>query len=564
MTTSIEKDWSSLTRLVLPVLVLYTAASLRFYSLEVMEFRGDQADHHEALLGVLEGNIPLCGHRSSPDSKSMMFPPWFYYALIPGLIFGDSPLTLAGVSAASGVLAVMLCGMAAHRIIGRGWAIIPALLMATNAWAVLETRKLWAPDLMCFFATLSLYCCLLFMEKPRAWTWALALTVLCVTAQVHYSGVPLCAAVPVMWLLMRRRIPLKWWLCAAGACFLTALPFIIFESGSGFEDVAKFFGVVGGKTAREPTFRGFRFMLEILGMAGIPEYYLGPTTSELSEEFLALPKLAGVLGGSLLIIGTIMLISKLRTIAPSSNEEPEHAPAQGGGHESLSAAGNSAEIILLVFLLAPPLMFYSEPLQRCYFFVGMPAIFITVGMALKSITDGIKAKGMPAARWPALFITAILAGGGVMMSSEYIRLVNRLGGAAGPTGPSYANKLQMAEYLGQRAASNPILLADFSYPPLIEQVAADHDMASAIVAANWTGGLPHLIRFLNPAAQVWKPGMQFPDRAYILINKAAPPGITSMGRSHLVPTGEVRDFRLFEIREYRLELGPEPSDKVRQ
>ena len=529
------------------------AALLRFSRLDLMEFRGDQADHHEALLEIREGHLPLCGHVAS---SGMMFPPWFYYALVPGLALGRSPMALAAVCAASGVLAVLLCWLCARRFADPTVAFAAAMLMATSPWAVMESRKLWAPDMMPFFSALALWCCLRFLEKPSAGRWTAALLALCVGAQVHYSGLPLLATALLTWWLTGWRIPWKWWLGAGAACAVSALPFIVYEIQHGFRDVAILLGLAAGSGGGALSLRGFRMLPDLIGGAGLAQFYMAGMTSSLSAAYRPAVAIATALGGILIAGGIAESVRRLR----------------GGGPVEDSAEGtvvrSGAQIwLLLAWVVLPPLLLFREPVHRCYFFVCMPAMWVVAAAGLqRGMEIASRAPGRAAgARALACAVVSLTALAGVWTSAEILFSLARAGGTYGPYGPTYGTKMRIADFLADRSREEPVLLLDLSFPPLVRQAAQQNGEFQGLLVGAWAGGIPHLAGFIDPEARFWQPGQPVPGRVWILTGALPPSALIRKELLREKPlAGPVR-FGDFELAAYGwMDQPPPPTPEARR
>ncbi len=148
--------------------ILLLAAVLRFWRLDLAEFKGDELQVTQLAFALAQhGRWPARGILSSLGTYNS--PLFIYLEALPALLWA-SPLALTGLVAALNVLAVALAMGFARRYFGTLPALVTGVLFATAPWAVIYSRKIWEQDalppvvLIFFFALFAV----VVGRKPRA------------------------------------------------------------------------------------------------------------------------------------------------------------------------------------------------------------------------------------------------------------------------------------------------------------------------------------------------------------------------------------------------------------
>jgi len=177
------------TTLFLLLAILLLAAGLRFYHLDWVEYKLDEANISRMALDIVRtGHIPVWGLGSSVGIYNGALSEWLL--AIPYVV-SSNPLVATGFVAALNVLAVAMTFAFARRIAGSTAGLIAALLFAVAPWAVLNSRKLWAQDLLPPFVIAYLWTAYLAFVKEKPW-WLLAhVLALGGCIQLHYSALTL-------------------------------------------------------------------------------------------------------------------------------------------------------------------------------------------------------------------------------------------------------------------------------------------------------------------------------------------------------------------------------------
>ena len=225
---------------------------LRFSRLDLMEFKSDERELHRLAVKQASGQWQFSGLVSSTGLRN---PPMAVYLFaIPALISSD-PIALAMLPALLNTLAIALTYFLGRRFLSRGGALAAALLFAVAPWAVIESRKIWAQDLLPFFTILFFIFAFSWLREGR-WRHALAMAVtLSVLNQIHYSSVALWPI--LLFLLWRRRSKRALKQLAVGAALYAVLwaPFaVVVLRGDAFAQ-GEYKPVQAGSGKRRPTSR---------------------------------------------------------------------------------------------------------------------------------------------------------------------------------------------------------------------------------------------------------------------------------------------------------------------
>lgn len=235
-------------------LILLFSAIFRLWDVGgYLDFKGDEGrDVRVVRRLIVEFDPVLIGPRTSIGD--MYLGPLYYYFIAPALaVSGLSPV---GPAAFVGLLGVLTVGMV--WFIGREWFGKHAGLVASSLYAVSpvvieQTRDSWNPNVMPFFALLSVYA-IWRVWSNKEWKWLVVLGVsYAFVLQSHYLGLLLSPTLGVIWLLSLRKVwsdrekrtgLIKYSLLALVIFAFLMSPLVIFDARHGWRNFAsmeKFF-----------------------------------------------------------------------------------------------------------------------------------------------------------------------------------------------------------------------------------------------------------------------------------------------------------------------------------
>ena len=178
-----------------------------------MEFKADEAYACRLALHALGRSEPGIGTffptSGTVSSLDISFPPLFIYVLALPLAIGRNPVVAAAFIAVTNVAAVCLSYVAARRYFSQRVGLISAALFALSPWAIVYSRKIWAPNLLpiCSCAFLIALHEFLVEKRPRAALWLILL--LGIALQLHFSAAILVVPVAAAFVIGRDALRLR-------------------------------------------------------------------------------------------------------------------------------------------------------------------------------------------------------------------------------------------------------------------------------------------------------------------------------------------------------------------
>ncbi len=131
------------------------------------------------------------------------------------------------------VLAIIGVWWLARRYWGSTAAIITALLLTTNPWAIHHARKIWAQNLIVPFVVGWAICGLLVYVDQRKWFLIGHFLCVAIAVQAHLAAISLVPATLMLLLLYHRRIDWHIFAIGTGISVLTIVPFGWYALQSG-------------------------------------------------------------------------------------------------------------------------------------------------------------------------------------------------------------------------------------------------------------------------------------------------------------------------------------------
>ncbi len=188
------------TLILLAIIVI--AAFLRLYRIsEYMTFLGDEGRDAIIVRRLLVHADPiLIGPGTSIGN--MYLGPVYYYMMAPALLVaGFSPVGPAVQVALLGVATTVFVYFVGREWFGKWAAIIAASLFAISPVVIIYSRSSWNPNIMPFFALLTIYSVWKIWHKKN-WVWLIILAIsFTVVLQSHYLGLLLAPVIGFFWLL---------------------------------------------------------------------------------------------------------------------------------------------------------------------------------------------------------------------------------------------------------------------------------------------------------------------------------------------------------------------------
>lgn len=221
------------------LVILALAAFFRLYKIDqYMTFLGDEGRDVIIVRRLLvEGHPPLIGPGTSVGQ--MYLGPIYYYMMAPALWLANfSPVGPAIQIAILGVITVGFVWFVGREWFGRTAGILSAFLYAISPTVITFSRSSWNPNIMPFFALLSIYAVWRAWRKSQ-YTWLVILgATYAFVLQSHYFGLFLAPTLFLFWLLSRSP---KKYIFYSGILFWTLMsPLFIFDFRHGFQNTRAF------------------------------------------------------------------------------------------------------------------------------------------------------------------------------------------------------------------------------------------------------------------------------------------------------------------------------------
>ncbi|MBI4157849.1 glycosyltransferase family 39 protein [Candidatus Woesebacteria bacterium] len=192
------------------LVILLTGAFLRLYRIgEYMTFLGDEG--RDAIIVrrlLVYQDLILVGPGTSIGN--MYLGPLYYYMMAPALFLaGYSPVGPSVQIALLGVLTIGIVWWIGREWFGKLAGIIAGALYAISPTVILYSRSSWNPNIMPFFATLSIYS-IWQVWKKKSYGWLIVLgAAFPFVLQSHYLGLLLAPTLGIFWILTLRELKQK-------------------------------------------------------------------------------------------------------------------------------------------------------------------------------------------------------------------------------------------------------------------------------------------------------------------------------------------------------------------
>jgi hypothetical protein len=289
---------------IIPLLIiLVIAAGLRLGYLGTVEYMQDEANFSRYALDIVRGrDFPLLSIDSSVGIRNP--PMTVYIMVIPYLLTNDPVLATAYVGVLGVLTVLVLYGVVRHYY-GLVPAICVGLLLATNPWLVMVSRKIW--DLLPLFLALTLTTGVLGFVDGKRWAQLLHVPLLSVIGQIHYATVALVPITLFLIVIGRKRIKREFWWSVPLTVLIT-LPFLIGAAREGYfrPEIIQKLGKKGGQpialTLSDKALRESVYMI-----SGV-EAYFAPGQQRYPDDVIILPEGSAplVIGFAAVLIGAIL------------------------------------------------------------------------------------------------------------------------------------------------------------------------------------------------------------------------------------------------------------------
>lgn len=192
------------------IAILAIGAFCRLYKISsYMTFLGDEGRDVIIVRRLLvQGHPPLIGPGTSIGN--MYLGPLYYYMMAPALLIAAfSPVGPAVQVAILGIITIWFIWYAGRVWFGKNAGLIAAGLYAISPTVIIYSRSSWNPNIMPFFALLSVYS-IWKVWKEKKFNWLLVLGVsFAAVLQSHYLGLLLVPTLFIFWVLTVWKLKVK-------------------------------------------------------------------------------------------------------------------------------------------------------------------------------------------------------------------------------------------------------------------------------------------------------------------------------------------------------------------
>jgi len=362
---------------ILSVSIFLLAILLRLRGLDTTGLWGDQAfTLNTAMRWVNGGPLPLAANKSS---VGFVNPPLIEYLYGVALFLWRDILSVSLLTLLGGLLAVGVTGAVTARLFGRRAALWAMLAFAVAPWAVFWSQLIWNQTLVPPFAALALGGLLLYLfDRPRAVYLVGSFAAAAAMVQLHPGSAVQLLTIALVLLLYRRRVRPAHVAAGAAVFALLFLPYLLYQIGTGWADLAAVRGVAG----QEATFSSaaLRLSLDLIRAQGLYRAVPGVELFDALATGLFVAAVGLILWRLWRSSPTDLLTTDPLTTDPLNTDPP--------------LLRTSAPLLLLWFVA--PLLFYWRSgvyLQNYYLIGQWPAHFIILGL-------GLDTAQRIAERWP--------------------------------------------------------------------------------------------------------------------------------------------------------------------
>lgn len=216
--------------------IISIAAFFRLYRIgEYITFLGDEGrDVLVVKRMIVDHKFTLLGPITSVGS--MYMGPVYYYLMAPFLwLWGFDPVGPAIMVVIFSLLTIYLIyRISVEFLNSRTAAVTASFLYAISPLPIIYGRSSWNPNIVPFFSTLIIYSMLkVVIRKKNKWLLVSGFS-LGILLQLHYVTFMFFPILAAIFIIMRPRIPIKYYLLGLSLLVLSYSPFILFELRHGF------------------------------------------------------------------------------------------------------------------------------------------------------------------------------------------------------------------------------------------------------------------------------------------------------------------------------------------
>ncbi len=424
--------------LVLLILILVAAFSVRFYDLETSSFEGHILRDIEIAENIAyEHEIRLVGatHKVSEDSGQQSLGPLYYYMLAAPLLFAkdsiNNPIIIISIIALLNVFAVFLLYKLGKDFFSEKVGLIAAVLLALSPWDILYSRFITTPNFLLFFIIILMYSLLkIILNKDYKYFIPLAVAG-ALSLHFHLSVLFLVPVVGAILILSNVEFKPKYILACIVIFALALTPMLYYnitnDSLSSLNFLSERFSEDFSRS--EAALESFGIPV-LISTNYLGKYWFGNTNifSDFGNWFY--------LGSSVLIAGLFIF---------------------GMLYLARNFAIKKTYGVLLDWILIPVIIIalLGKNVSPHFFVIIMPAILIVIALALEHLTKKTA--------WAYLLLALIIISN-IFTFSTAFNFLQENGGTSAAFGIGYKAKMEVVNYItiSSPDKDTPIYFLDYS------------------------------------------------------------------------------------------------------
>jgi hypothetical protein len=210
------------------IVLLAIGAIIAFWNYPYRFYLDDETVR-DAIMGIQGARslqLPLIGPFSS--AGPFTFGPWYYYQLIAFSIvypFPHAPWIYLSIAY---ILSIFVAFKIGEIIKGREFGVILAALSTFSPGMIIGGSHLTNPNLLSFWAFLTVYLFLRLIQKKTSYWWAFAFGLaLGITINIHYQAIYLSVLLPALLIVKGKRI--LYFVISLIGIFMTFIPLLFFD-----------------------------------------------------------------------------------------------------------------------------------------------------------------------------------------------------------------------------------------------------------------------------------------------------------------------------------------------
>lgn len=394
------------------VVIFLSAAAFRLSYMDLIEFKVDEARDVFEMAKFFKD--PYFIFQGTIQSTGVYNPPLWYYILVLISLPSRDPQYISMMIALINCIAVVGFYFMMRRWYGNAASVIAALFLAFSPWAILFSRKIWAPDLIIPLVVPLLYFLHRFYidQDKKSIVWVVVFAGLLI--QLHASGIFLAAAIAITIILTRKKINLANGGLGLALASIPLLPYVVYQIANGcpgcqafvnYQQEAKLFDA-------NALLRPFQFINGSSFDIVLGGDYVNFSSDYPVVTFLGIVFLLEIVFG---FVGMILIASKERR---------------------LLFLAYIVGVVMLAYLLT------KTPARIYYFLIVAPIMFLLYSRALFIVFSGLKSKFVLGAVGSAAVLIVAM---NIIFENSFYSFLNQTQVVMGDYGPVFKVTKQLAD-----------------------------------------------------------------------------------------------------------------------